>query len=39
MPVPLVYNLGEHSLIITSDHGAPDTFELAGPRIVETEEG
>ena len=30
-PVPLVYNLGETSLIMTSDYGTPDAFELAAP--------
>lgn len=35
MPKPLVYNLGETSLIITSDYGAPDAFELAAPTINE----
>jgi hypothetical protein len=35
MPAPLLYNLGEHSLIITSDYGAPDAFELAAPAINE----
>ena len=33
LPAPLVYNLGECSLIITSDYGAPDAFELAAPKI------
>ena len=37
MPIPLVYNLGEHSLVVTSDYGAPEAFELATPVI--TEEG
>ncbi len=36
MPVPLVYNLGEHALIITSNYDAPDAFELATPVIDET---
>jgi hypothetical protein len=31
MPAPLVYKLDEHSLIITSDYGAPDAFELVAP--------
>jgi hypothetical protein len=31
--VPLVYNLGETSLIITNDYGAPDAFELAAPSL------
>jgi len=35
MPAPLVYNLGEHTLIITSDYGAPDAFELCAPAINE----
>jgi hypothetical protein len=39
MPAPLVYNLGEHCLIITNDYGAPDAFELAAPVIDETETG
>ncbi len=34
LPVPLVYNLGESSLIITSDYGAPHAFELAAPAIT-----
>ncbi len=36
MPAPLVYNLGDHSLIITSDYGAPDAFELVAPKVDET---
>jgi hypothetical protein len=39
MPAPLVYNLGEHSLIIASDYGAPDAFELCAPVITETKTG
>ena len=35
MPAPLLYHLGEHSLIITSDYGAPDAFELVAPKIDE----
>ena len=35
-PAPLVYNLGEHSLIITSDYGAPDASALVAPRLDET---
>jgi hypothetical protein len=35
LPTPLVYNLGTHSLIVTSDYGAPDAFELAAPVIDE----
>ena len=36
LPAPLVYNLGECSLIITSDYGAPDAFELAATPADET---
>ena len=36
LPAPLVYNLGECLLIITSDYGAPDAFELAASRVNET---
>jgi len=36
MPAPLVYNLGECSLLITSDYGAPDAFELVASKIDET---
>ena len=39
MPAPLVYHLGEHTLIITSDYGAPDAFELVAPSVHETPEG
>jgi len=35
MPAPLLYNLGEHTLIITSDYGAPDAFELVAPNVDE----
>jgi hypothetical protein len=35
MPAPLVYHLGEHTLIITSDYGAPDAFELVAPNVDE----
>lgn len=34
--IPITYNLGEHSLIITNDYGAPDAFELAAPVIRES---
>ena len=33
--IPVVYNLGSHSLIITNDYSAPDAFELAAPIIDE----
>ena len=39
MPVPLVYNLSEHSLIITSNYDAPDAFELAAPVIHASQDG
>ena len=32
---PLVYNLGRTTLIITSEYGAPEAFELAAPTIDE----
>ena len=35
MPTPLVYNLGETSLIITSGYGSPDAFELAAPGVID----
>ncbi len=35
-PMPLVYNLGTHTLIITHDYETPDAFELAAPLIDET---
>jgi hypothetical protein len=28
MLVPLIYNLGEHSLIITNDYGRPDALAV-----------
>jgi hypothetical protein len=39
MSAPLVYNLGDHSLIITSDYSAPEAFELCAPVIHEIETG
>ncbi len=39
MLAPLVYNLGDHTLIVTDSYGAPDAFELTAPRIAETAEG
>jgi hypothetical protein len=35
MPAPLVYNLGDHTLVITSDYGTPEAFELCAPVINE----
>ena len=39
MPAPLVYHLGEHTLVITSDYGAPDAFELVAPKVNDEESG
>jgi len=33
MPAPLVYHLGEHTLMITNNYGAPDAFELVAPKV------
>jgi hypothetical protein len=35
-PTSLLYNLGNHSLVITGDYGAPDAFELGAPVTDET---
>jgi len=31
--LPLMYNLGDHTLIITNDYGNLAAFELAAPRV------
>ena len=35
LPVPLVCNLGHHTLVITSGYDNPDAFELVAPVIRE----